>query len=207
MSEWLFWPFWYGGAAVAAVAVAYPLVSCRPLGVSSLYDRVPFFRRPEPATQPAAVGSLDELEAALLAETEAEFGRLPPAMANEADVPREREFRAGLGALTSARPDATPFLLGILLGGVVAGIGRPSLPLSLGSAFDDRFRGMPTWALISILFVSGVLVGFGTRMCGGCPSGHGISGLAMGERGSVLATVVFWACAAATAWTFHWGAR
>jgi len=41
------------------------------------------------------------------------------------------------------------------------------------------------------LFIGGVLVGIGTRMAGGCPSGHGICGNAFFERDSIIATVTF----------------
>ncbi len=46
--------------------------------------------------------------------------------------------------------------------------------------------------------VAGLLVGFGTRLGGGCTSGHGVCGLARLSRRSVLATVLFMAAAAAT---------
>ena len=41
------------------------------------------------------------------------------------------------------------------------------------------------------LFIGGVLVGIGTRMAGGCASGHGICGNAFFERDSIIATVTF----------------
>ena len=49
----------------------------------------------------------------------------------------------------------------------------------------------------------GVLIGLGTRMGGGCTSGHGISGFARGERGSLVTTAVFWSTAVATDWTWE----
>ena len=41
------------------------------------------------------------------------------------------------------------------------------------------------------LFVGGLLVGIGTRMAAGCPSGHGITGNAMLEKSSVVSTITF----------------
>lgn len=41
------------------------------------------------------------------------------------------------------------------------------------------------------LLLGGVLVGIGTRMSGGCTSGHGICGIASLEKVSVLATITF----------------
>ena len=41
------------------------------------------------------------------------------------------------------------------------------------------------------LFAGGILVGIGTRMAGGCASGHGICGNASFEKDSLVATVTF----------------
>ena len=41
--------------------------------------------------------------------------------------------------------------------------------------------------------VAGTLVGFGTRMGGGCTSGHGVCGLARRSRRSAVATALFMA--------------
>ena len=39
--------------------------------------------------------------------------------------------------------------------------------------------------------MAGLLVGFGTRLGGGCTSGHGVCGISRGSTGAVTATVVF----------------
>ncbi|MGD8566294.1 MAG: YeeE/YedE thiosulfate transporter family protein [Candidatus Bathyarchaeota archaeon] len=41
------------------------------------------------------------------------------------------------------------------------------------------------------LSLGGLLVGFGTRLSGGCTSGHGISGVASLSRTSIVAVIVF----------------
>jgi len=48
------------------------------------------------------------------------------------------------------------------------------------------------------LIGAGLLVGFGTRLGGGCTSGHGVCGLARLSRRSIVATGVFMACAVVT---------
>ncbi len=48
------------------------------------------------------------------------------------------------------------------------------------------------------LIVAGLLVGVGTRLGGGCTSGHGVCGIARLSRRSITATAVFMAVAAAT---------
>jgi uncharacterized membrane protein YedE/YeeE len=54
----------------------------------------------------------------------------------------------------------------------------PSMPNSLG-----------------LIVVSGLLVGFGTRMASGCTSGHGICGIARVSPRSLAATAIFMASA------------
>lgn len=44
---------------------------------------------------------------------------------------------------------------------------------------------------LSWLLGAGLLVGFGTRIGGGCTSGHGVCGLARLSRRSLVATLVF----------------
>lgn len=48
------------------------------------------------------------------------------------------------------------------------------------------------------LLAAGLLVGFGTRLGGGCTSGHGICGLARWSKRSFAAVCVFMACGMAT---------
>ena len=49
-----------------------------------------------------------------------------------------------------------------------------------------------------VLIVAGVLVGFGTRVGGGCTSGHGVCGISRLSRASLVATATFIAAGAAT---------
>lgn len=44
---------------------------------------------------------------------------------------------------------------------------------------------------LGLLLLGGVLVGFGTRMAGGCTSGHGLCGLSRLQKGSILSTACF----------------
>lgn len=48
------------------------------------------------------------------------------------------------------------------------------------------------------LALAGLLVGVGTRVGGGCTSGHGVCGMASGSRRSIVATLVFMATGFAT---------
>jgi uncharacterized membrane protein YedE/YeeE len=56
--------------------------------------------------------------------------------------------------------------------------------------------------------VAGLLVGFGTRLSGGCTSGHGVCGIGLGSKASLVATMVFMIAGMATVFVlrhFQWG--
>ena len=44
---------------------------------------------------------------------------------------------------------------------------------------------------LGVMAVAGLLVGFGTRVGGGCTSGHGVCGVATGAKDSIAATMIF----------------
>jgi hypothetical protein len=73
-------------------------------------------------------------------------------------------------------------------------IGLVAAPLLLGAV--GRPLPMP-WmpSSFAIVIVAGLLVGFGTRLSGGCTSGHGVCGIARLSPRSITATVVFMATA------------
>ena len=52
---------------------------------------------------------------------------------------------------------------------------------------------MPAW---TVVIAGGLFVGFGTRLAGGCTSGHGVCGIARLSPRSLVATAVFMVTAA-----------
>ena len=71
------------------------------------------------------------------------------------------------------------FLAGLLVGGLLLRIVMPE-------AFNFGIvRPLP------LLILAGLLVGFGTRMGGGCTSGHGVCGVSRLSPRSMVATVAF----------------
>lgn len=71
------------------------------------------------------------------------------------------------------------FLLGLIGGAAFAFLAWESA---------DLFRPMRP---LSITAIAGVLVGFGTRLGGGCTSGHGVCGVGAGAKDSITATMIF----------------
>ena len=81
------------------------------------------------------------------------------------------------------------FLLGLIAGGaLVFYLMRPSYhPV----------------ASLPVVAGAGLLVGFGTRLGGGCTSGHGVCGMALGARDSIVATLTFMAAGFVTVYVIH----
>jgi len=91
-----------------------------------------------------------------------------------------------------------PLLAGLLLGGVLSAVlGGGWAPIWDLGLFDQVFGGGPVAKLLW-MFGGGLLVGFGTRLAGGCTSGHGIFGLANLERSGLVATLSFMAAGVIT---------
>ena len=101
-------------------------------------------------------------------------------------------------AITSGRPWRLPFLAGLLLGGVLSAVlgGGWSPTWALGRF--DEVVGLGPAGKLGWMFGGGLLIGFGTRLAGGCTSGHGIFGLANLEWPSLISTVSFMAAGVAT---------
>lgn len=75
------------------------------------------------------------------------------------------------------------FIGGLLVAGVVAAVAFPS------AVHFDMESGYAR------AIVAGLLVGFGTRMGGGCTSGHGVCGVSRLSKRSLFATATFMASA------------
>lgn len=70
------------------------------------------------------------------------------------------------------------FLAGLLASGPLYRLSGADIPLDL-------------FASPGLLAVAGLLVGYGTRLGGGCTSGHGVCGLARLSIRSIVATLTF----------------
>jgi len=71
------------------------------------------------------------------------------------------------------------FLVGLILGPLIYSlISGQEVVISISSS-------------LILLIIAGALVGFGTRLSGGCTSGHGISGISRFSLRSIIATITF----------------
>ena len=84
-----------------------------------------------------------------------------------------------------------PFLAGLVLGGFLSALlaGGWSPFWDLGR-FDAAI-GLGPAGKLAWMFGGGTLIGFGTRLAGGCTSGHGIFGVSNLERASLESTLAF----------------
>jgi uncharacterized membrane protein YedE/YeeE len=100
--------------------------------------------------------------------------------------------------ITSGRGWRLPFLFGLLLGGVTsAALAQGWHPTWALGVFDEAIAlGNP--GKLGWMFVGGLFIGFGTRMAGGCTSGHGIFGISNLEPASIRATLSFMAAGVVT---------
>jgi len=71
------------------------------------------------------------------------------------------------------------FLIGLIIGPIVYKlITQNEINISISNSFI-------------LLAIAGLLVGVGTRISGGCTSGHGISGIGRFSLRSIVATITF----------------
>ena len=83
------------------------------------------------------------------------------------------------------------FLVGIAGGGALFGLIAGGPDFHGYGWLTDTFDSVLLVA--AILFASGILIGLGTKIAGGCTSGNGLSGNAMASPASLVATMTFFA--------------
>lgn len=205
-----YWPWWAGAIGLALMTINYTLITDRSLGVSAAWDRVVHWRS-ERKLERAEAQFADEraLTEALVGATMAHFGTaepgatatgngtLPEPVATPSTGPDDR---GGPGLLSSLRPSPlvtqAALLISVFAGGLIAALtsGRFRIRTDMGEGFSQIVTNNQT-TMIIVLFVGGVLVGFGTRLAGGCSSGHGLSGCGRLRPVSLVATAVFFGTA------------
>jgi len=195
MPTWLlhdYWPWWLGALALGVMTVVMWRLERRLLGVSGSYAAAVELTHEEDE----AAKKLDEadpaaIEDAMLRATLEEFGpeavaEYQRAMAEQTPGPEvdgPRKFLPRTVHLT--------FLAMLAVGGAIGALiqGSWQLHFDLGPLHEAMTGGGLTSVLV--LGFGGVLVGLGTRMAGGCTSGHGLSGCSRMVPASLIATASF----------------
>lgn len=194
-----YWPWWAGAIGLALVTINYTLITDRSFGVSSAWDRVLHWRAERRFEKQEAEFADDRaLEEAFAAATAAEFGTHPGASfptettrGDDLDISPVAERVRPAPLVTQAA-----LLLSIFIGGWLAAIsmGRFEVRYDMGEGFRQLVTSDPN-IMLGVLFAGGILVGFGTRLAGGCSSGHGLSGCGRFRPVSLVATTVFFGTA------------
>lgn len=192
-------PWWAGALALCSVPALSWLLFGQMLAVSGRFTALVDRARAAlgPSTPPAtADGTLapDELLAALAEATRAEFGTASPL------APVDAEAAA---AALAPPPRGFPyhhvlFFGGLALGGALSALlaGRLHPRAALDGARFAALIGSDGPRQAAVLLGGGFLVGLGTRMCGGCTSGHGLCGVSRLQPGSLASTASFFGAAA-----------
>lgn len=95
--------------------------------------------------------------------------------------------------LRSARKWRLPFVGGLILGGFLSAILGGGWQPTWALGMFDQVIGLGSAGKLAWMFVAGLFIGFGTRLGGGCTSGHGIFGLSNFELPSLVTTISFMA--------------
>lgn len=191
-------PFGLAALALASVPLLHWWLLRRPVAVSGRYsaliDRVRH-GAPEHGAEPPM--SEAEMIAAMRAMTEQEFGsesveaESPHATVGSTEAP-ERASNDIAGHVL--------FLLGLALGGALFTLLTTGFVPTFGlrsTLLPQRIGDSPVVGSL-VLFAGGLLVGVGTRMAGGCTSGHGLCGVSQLQPGSLIATIAFFGAGVAT---------
>lgn len=92
------------------------------------------------------------------------------------------------------------FVVGLPLGGLASRIvGGASAWSTTVPSLEHAYGWTPSVQLLAFA-LGGFLIGYGSRVAGGCTSGHSIVGIAIGARSSLVATIGFMLGGFATTW-------
>lgn len=96
-------------------------------------------------------------------------------------------------SIRSGREWRLPFLAGLVLGGFLSAMLGGGWTPTWALGMFDQVIGLGRAGKLAWMFTGGLFIGFGTRLAGGCTSGHGIFGLSNLELPSLVATLSFMA--------------
>ncbi len=179
-----YWPWWLGAIALAIVPIVHWLGLHRMFAVSGRFTAITDWVRSRGWRRGEAMNEAEMAEALRAATAEA-FGAdcTAPAVVETAGLPDVRPRETLSNHLL--------FFLAVAGGGFVSAWTAGAFPSRTpGATFTQVFGASPLVTAL-VLGGGGLLVGFGTRMAGGCTSGHGLCGTSRLQPGSILATAMF----------------
>lgn len=88
---------------------------------------------------------------------------------------------------------------GLICGGILSSVTSGKWEWSWDAGMLDTRLHLSNGAKVAWFFVGGLLTGLGTRIAGGCTSGHGIYGMARLQPGSLASVLAFMASGILTA--------
>lgn len=196
-----FWQWWIGAPALGLTTFGFWWLLRVPLGASASWDRLVGWRDElarEKMEDEMCRAPKEEVMNAVMSATMVEFGK-DAVKQQESTVQTNgsQENQAVEFKVNTRVPWLSHiiFLTTIAVGAAISSLlnGGLDFRFDLGEEHGQFFGvGWQTWA---VLFVGGILIGFGTRLGGGCTSGHGLSGLSGFQLGSLVGTMSFFGAA------------
>jgi len=194
------WPWWLSGLALAGLPLLHWSALRRSMAVSGRFTAL--VNRLRHGSPDGATGTLDQeqLLAAIRAATSDQFGAEALELPTSAEAPIEVEAPVGPPRGPEGSLRHLLFLLGLGLGGLLSALlgGMTPVGFTLASEGFQASFGAGGPLPFAVLLLGGMLIGFGTRMAGGCTSGHGLCGVSQFQVGSLLATCAFFGMGIAT---------
>ena len=199
------WPWWQTALALALIPITHWLLLGRMFAVSGRFTSINDALRArvaelgkgratdDTAADDGSSMSEEELIAAMREATSAAFGEaaLGTSEPDSSSATAPEPLRASPPPQSAATHAL--FLAALVAGGAMAAVVSGTFSIggvtSMGDDFVRTFGSGPGG--VAALFGGGLLVGFGTRMSGGCTSGHGLCGVSRFQLGSLAATVAF----------------
>lgn len=194
-----YWPWWMGAIALATITLGFPLWTGRTFGISGLAGRLLAWRDEREVERMDAATDLAALRSAMSPATTEPGGVTGTATLARPDAASGADI-TGATPPEPVRPLPVAFaavmLVSVLVGGFLAAVtsGRFAVRTDMGPDFAEIVTADPV-VMVVVLFVGGVMVGVGTRMAGGCTSGHGLTGCSRLHPVSLLATATFFGTA------------
>lgn len=178
-----YWAFWLGGLALSAGPLAHWFFLGRMFAVSGRYTAL-VDRLRNGVAEPEMTDA--EMVEALRQMTRETFGE--EAVGSQMDLPTAPIVKPAQPPWIHAL-----FLFSLVVGGALSAWSSGTLHYEFGlrSEIFPRLFGDSAVATAAVLGTGGLLVGFGTRMAGGCTSGHGLCGVSRFQLGSFVSTAAF----------------